>query len=92
MVVAADRRLWLTDAREGGVVRLDADGAVRAFRRRDGLSSDMAVPVLQDVEGNIWVGTNLGLNRFRRRDARMVAATQDTAHRGLALPARGTES
>ncbi|AKC85805.1 sensor histidine kinase [Pseudoxanthomonas suwonensis] len=89
MAFAADGSLWLTDARNGGVLRLEfpaqAGAAAQAFRRRDGLSSDMAVPVLQDVEGNIWIGTNLGLNRFRRRDAMMLASTLDMAHRGLGI-------
>ncbi len=90
MLPANDGGLWLTDAQHGGMVRLDpSTHEVQAFRRRDGLTSDMAVPLLQDAEGNIWIGTNLGLNRFRRRDATMLAATLDTAHRGLGLTTMG---
>ncbi|WP_141518019.1 sensor histidine kinase [Marilutibacter aestuarii] len=85
MAVARDGQLWLTDARNGGAVRWTPDRGVEAFGRRDGLGSDMAVPVLEDIEGNMWIGTNLGLNRFRRRDAMMLAPTLETAHHGLGL-------
>lgn len=75
--------LWGTD-RNGGVVRFstidrfrngrslrvaDADAIVR---KRDGLSSDKTVPLLQDREGNLWVGTNLGLHRFRYNNVRAL--------------------
>nr|WP_240147955.1 sensor histidine kinase [Luteibacter yeojuensis] len=35
------------------------------FVERDGLSSDYASAVIQDREGNIWVGGSRGLDRFR---------------------------
>lgn len=34
------------------------------FTAKDGLSSDRALAVLEDREGNIWVGTSAGLDRF----------------------------
>jgi ligand-binding sensor domain-containing protein len=40
--------------------------AVEAFTARDGLSDDYVHAILQDREGNIWVGTNNGLDRFRK--------------------------
>jgi ligand-binding sensor domain-containing protein/signal transduction histidine kinase len=35
------------------------------FTREQGLSSDYAWPIFQDREGNVWVGTSAGLDRFR---------------------------
>ncbi|MEZ2417465.1 two-component regulator propeller domain-containing protein [Luteibacter sp. RCC_6_2] len=35
------------------------------FLERDGLSSDYASSVIQDREGNVWVGGSRGLDRFR---------------------------
>lgn len=70
-------RLWGTDGSRGGLFRMVAPEEVRfpanlqpgasvqAFGARQGLTSDFAVPILEDREGNVWVGTNLGLNRFR---------------------------
>jgi signal transduction histidine kinase len=40
--------------------------AVESFTAKDGLSDDVVLAILQDREGNIWVGTNNGLDRFRR--------------------------
>jgi PAS domain S-box-containing protein len=39
---------------------------VESFTTSDGLSGDITSPVLQDREGNIWVGTVNGLDRFRK--------------------------
>ena len=40
--------------------------AVESFSARDGLSGDVVRSIVQDREGNIWVGTNNGLDRFRK--------------------------
>jgi len=40
--------------------------AVESFTAKDGLSDDFVRVILQDREGNIWVGTNNGLDRFRK--------------------------
>jgi signal transduction histidine kinase/ligand-binding sensor domain-containing protein len=45
---------------------IDATGtAAQRFVERDGLSSDYISAVIQDREGNIWVGGSRGLDRFR---------------------------
>ena len=55
----------------GGVARVTFAGtqAVRMerFDSPHGLTATSAVPIIVDREGNLWVGTNLGLNRFRAR-------------------------
>ncbi len=74
-----DGVLWGTDARCGGVFRAapapaaQAPGHLQRLGRQEGLSSDVAVPGLVDREDNIWVGTNLGLNRLRRRSVLVPA-------------------
>lgn len=44
----------------GGVVT-----RVERFTKDDGLTSEKTGAILEDQEGNIWVGTSLGLDRFR---------------------------
>ncbi|MBX9798936.1 MAG: hypothetical protein K2Y13_05690 [Burkholderiaceae bacterium] len=44
-----------------------ATGARERFTSKDGLSSDYVWPMLEDRDGNVWVGTNAGLDRFRPR-------------------------
>lgn len=64
-----DGGIWGTDAVRGGVFRInaaaDSTANPQVFASAQGLSADIAVPILQDAEGNVWVGTNLGLDRFR---------------------------
>ncbi len=72
---AADGTLWAVS--DKGVRRFDhvdqwptpqateaAPG--ESFTAEHGLSSDAAWKVLTDREGNVWVGTNSGLDRLRR--------------------------
>ena len=67
--------IWATDAAHGGIYRAtqrshDTDATTphplkEMFTEAEGLTSNLAVPLLEDQEGNVWVGTALGLNRFR---------------------------
>ncbi|MFZ5749211.1 MAG: triple tyrosine motif-containing protein [Pseudomonadota bacterium] len=43
-----------------------ATGAVERMRATAGLTSDVTSPALVDREGNIWIGSDLGLDQFRR--------------------------
>lgn len=49
--------------------------AVQSFTARDGLTDDYAIPVIQDLEGNIWVGTSNGIDRFRKSNFVPIAAS-----------------
>ena len=44
-----------------------------SFTAKDGLSSDRAQAILEDREGNLWVGTSAGLDRFRPANIRPAA-------------------
>jgi signal transduction histidine kinase/ligand-binding sensor domain-containing protein len=71
MIFDRNGDLWGTDRTDGlsrirAVQLEDPEHAKGEFyRAADGLTSDRARPVLQDREGNIWVGTEAGLDRFR---------------------------
>lgn len=84
-----DGTLWGTDARQGGVFRVSMSQTdaprVDRFGPAQGLSALIAVPVLFDREGNLWVGTNLGLDRFRPTSVMSVAEIAETAPSGYGL-------
>jgi signal transduction histidine kinase/ligand-binding sensor domain-containing protein len=83
-----DGTLWIGAARRGLLhVR---QGEADAFTPSDGLSGDLVNVLFEDREGNIWVGTDEGLDRFRE-----LPVTTLTSRQGLAsdsgvsvLPAR----
>jgi PAS domain S-box-containing protein len=58
------RRTPAPELLRGGIKELST--AVESFTAKDGLSDDVVRSILQDREGNIWVGTNSGLDRFRK--------------------------
>ena len=71
-----DGSLWITTVGDGlrrsrapellqGPVK-EFGAEVESFTTKDGLSDDTVYSILQDREGNIWVGTNTGLDRFRK--------------------------
>jgi PAS domain S-box-containing protein len=71
-----DGNLWMTTFLSG-VSRLPHPDRLRdrpiaeprepqqSFTSADGLSADNSAPILEDREGNIWVGTRDGLDQFR---------------------------
>ncbi len=73
-----DGALWGTDYAAGGVFRIATPLAPAPVLEHvgtlQGLTSATAGPLLEDREGNLWVGTNLGLNRFRHRALLPLAA------------------
>lgn len=64
--------LWIA-TRHSGVRRFAVPAATpggggsepESFTSRDGLSSDVTNQILEDREGNVWVGTEGGLDKFR---------------------------
>ncbi len=48
----------------GAPTPAEARARTERFTARDGLSSNAATQIFQDVEGNIWAGTENGLDRF----------------------------
>jgi signal transduction histidine kinase/ligand-binding sensor domain-containing protein len=58
-----DGNVWLGTLGQG-LVRL-SHGRVERFTRRDGLSSDIIYSLSEDREGDLWVGTARGVDRFR---------------------------
>lgn len=83
----ADGALWATMSPHGGVARITFDGtrAVRMerFDSPHGLTATSAVPIIVDREGNLWVGTNLGLNRFRARSVHTLLVGPSDPYRSL---------
>jgi signal transduction histidine kinase/ligand-binding sensor domain-containing protein len=74
------RSAQLTDPRNLGVTQPEA------FGKSDGLTSPRVNCLFEDREGNIWAGTNLGLDRFS--DSKVVRLALPPT-RKVADPARG---
>ncbi|WP_167693030.1 sensor histidine kinase [Sphingomonas azotifigens] len=90
-----DRRgsLWGSYG-SGGVFRLGlgwAGGALlpngvrERFGGERGLTSNLANPLLEDREGNIWVGTNLGLDQFRETSAVVATGLPPDSRNGFRI-------
>jgi signal transduction histidine kinase/ligand-binding sensor domain-containing protein len=47
--------------------------AVESFTTKDGLTDESVSAIIQDREGNIWIGTNSGLDQFRAGKIQPVA-------------------
>lgn len=62
------------------------------FRAQDGLTSNTVAALLEDAEGNLWVGTPAGLDRFRAADVLIEPRIPPASRFGYVLFAdsRGT--
>jgi signal transduction histidine kinase/ligand-binding sensor domain-containing protein len=96
LIADRDGGLW-GSYRAGGIFRIarplatsepTRSPAAEKFTLREGLTSDLATPIIEDREGNIWVGTNLGLDRFRMTNAVLAPGLPVTERYGF-FTARG---
>ncbi|WP_152285739.1 ATP-binding protein [Flavicella marina] len=66
---------------EGGgfckVIDSDADAKFMAISEKDGLSNNVVKSLLSDVENNLWISTNIGLNKFYTKDNHIRKFTID---------------
>lgn len=60
-----------------------------AFSSRDGLSADVVRSMLEDGEGNIWIGTSAGLDRLRPRATVVAGFPKHALNFALAPDADG---
>jgi signal transduction histidine kinase len=84
-----DGNLWIGRRKEGiewlrqpSATSNDPTRTPIQFRSADGLTSDAIYSIFEDREGNIWVGTTLGLDRFRNADIVNEPGLRDTAAYG----------
>ena len=66
---------WWIGTQDQGLLHVGATGTDQ-FRRLDGLSGDFVSDILEDREGNIWVATLGGLDRFRAFAVATVSSNQ----------------
>jgi PAS domain S-box-containing protein len=81
-----DGGLWIGTV-ERGLIRVH-QGRTHVFSKSDGLSGDVILSLFEDREGNIWVATTGGIDRFRELSVTTYSTKQglssDAAHSVLA--------
>jgi signal transduction histidine kinase/ligand-binding sensor domain-containing protein len=69
-----DGGLWI-GTHERGLVHIH-NGRTDLFTKSDGLSGNISCSLFEDREGNIWVATTGGLDRFREFSVTTISAKQ----------------
>ena len=69
-----DGGLWI-GTRERGLIHVH-NGRTDVFTKADGLSGDISCSIFEDREGNIWVASTGGLDRFRELPVTTISAKQ----------------
>jgi len=74
---ASDGSLWMTTL-GSGVIRL-RHGRADWFSEKDGLTSNLVSSIFEDREGNIWIASSAGLDRFRDYAVPAISENQGLA-------------
>jgi signal transduction histidine kinase/ligand-binding sensor domain-containing protein len=69
-----DGGLWIGTV-DRGLIHL-RDGRADPFTRSDGLSGDVILSLFEDREGNVWVASTGGLDRFRELPVTTISVRQ----------------
>ena len=70
-----DGGLWIGTV-ERGVIHVHNDGRTDVFTESDGLSGNVVLSLFEDREGNVWVATTGGLDRFRELPVATISVKQ----------------
>jgi len=76
--------LWIGALRDRGVLHIH-EGRTDWFSQADGLSGESVNGLFEDREGNIWVGTIEGLDRFRDFAIPTFSDLQGFSSRGISV-------
>ncbi|NYE62890.1 signal transduction histidine kinase/ligand-binding sensor domain-containing protein [Duganella sp. 1224] len=78
MLIDRSGSLWYET--QAGLHRTDPDhpAMTERFRKTDGLSADIIYSFFEDREGNIWLATSDGIDRFRQVDVNRVTPSLGT--------------
>jgi signal transduction histidine kinase/ligand-binding sensor domain-containing protein len=92
MLVDRSGSLWYETL--AGLHRTSASAprSVESFNSKDGLTADTISCFFEDREGNIWVATSDGLDRFRQVDVNRVVASNKTYSLGKGGLLAGSEN
>jgi signal transduction histidine kinase/ligand-binding sensor domain-containing protein len=82
-----DGNLWMAGE---GLKRLSPSGQLEEFSRAQGLSSNSVHALLEDREGNVWVGTTAGLDRLTHSDFVRTTLPWSPGHTALAAAEDGS--
>ena len=74
----SDGGLWIGTI-DQGLLHVH-QGRTDRFSQADGLSSDFILDLFEDREGNVWISTNSGLDRFRDFAVTMIPVKQGLAN------------
>ncbi len=74
LLVDRDGGLWIGTV-ERGLIHVH-NGRTDMFTKTDGLSGDVVLSLFEDREGNVWVATTGGLDRFRELPVATISVKQ----------------
>ena len=74
--------LWIGATVDAGLLHVH-EGRLDAFTQPDGLAGDAVTCLFEDREGNIWVSTVGGLDRFRDLAITTISVKQGLSSRGV---------
>lgn len=81
-ILEDDGGLWI--ATDAGLAHLLRDGTLRSFGPAQGLSRTSVRSLLRDRSGTLWIGTDLGLNRYRDGKFTVLTKADGLSHNVIA--------
>jgi ligand-binding sensor domain-containing protein/serine phosphatase RsbU (regulator of sigma subunit) len=82
MVKDAQNKLWI--GTEGqGIIVYDNNNNIKRYSTIDGLLTNLITAVQTDKAGNIWIGTNLGLNQYNTDENKFHSYTKKSGFTGI---------
>jgi ligand-binding sensor domain-containing protein/serine phosphatase RsbU (regulator of sigma subunit) len=72
-----------------GIIVLGSDSSVNRFKKEDGLLADLVTALQTDKQGNLWIGTNKGLNQYSPKTDKFYSYTERSGFTGIEVKDNG---
>ncbi|OFX41184.1 MAG: hypothetical protein A2W95_06030 [Bacteroidetes bacterium GWA2_40_14] len=76
-------QIWIGTEGQGIMVFSPQNKEIIRYKTDDGLLTDLITSLITDHSGNIWIGTNKGLNKFEAKTQTFYSYTQRSGFTGI---------
>jgi len=79
---STDKKIWV-GTQANGVLVFESEKLIKQFKISDGLLADYITSIISGINGDVYIGTSRGLNKYNNKEKRFSSYTEKTGFIGI---------